>query len=61
MAKPMYQIRIISNACYTRFTANEGDIDSIVSGYNLAEADRELVLAEIYSKHSDIVPAEGSA
>jgi len=62
MAKPMYQIRIIANACITRYNSDEGDIDSIVNSYNLAKADKELVLAEVYTKRPDITPAaEGFA
>lgn len=56
MAMPMYKIRIIANACITRYNNGEGDIITIVDSYNLTQEDRDLVLAEIYAKRPDIAP-----
>ena len=61
MAKPMYQIRIIANACITRYNGGEHTISDIVGSYNLAGEERDLVLAEIYAKHPDIAPATGGS
>jgi len=47
MAMPMYKIRIIANACITRYDNGEREITDIVDSYNMAADDRELVLAEI--------------
>lgn len=61
MAMAMYKIRIIANACYTRYTNGEGEIEAIVDRYNLTVEDHDLVLAEIYAKHPELAPAsEGS-
>ncbi|WP_217597179.1 hypothetical protein [Cohnella sp. GbtcB17] len=54
---PMYKIRIIANACITRYNGGEREITDVVDSYNLAADDRELVLAEIYAKRPDIAPA----
>lgn len=56
MAKPMYQIRIIANACITRYNGGERSITDIVDSYNMAQEDTDLVLAEIYTKRPDIEP-----
>lgn len=61
MAKPMYQIRIIANACITRYNNGEQNIHQVVDSYNMAQEDRDLVMAEIYTKRSDIAQTEGSA
>lgn len=58
MAKPMYQIRIIANACITRYNQGEREITDIVDSYNMAQEDVDLVLAEIYTKRPDIDPGE---
>ena len=58
MAKPMYQIRIIANACITRYNSGEREITDIVASYNMAQEDSDLVLAEIYAKRPDIAPVE---
>lgn len=57
MAMPMYKIRIIANACLTRYDAGEGEIETIVDSYNMSTEDRTLVLAEIYAKRPDLAPA----
>ncbi|WP_239613960.1 hypothetical protein [Cohnella mopanensis] len=54
MAMAMYKIRIISNACITRYNSGEGAVNTIVSSYNMAQDDHDLVLAEIYAKRPDI-------
>lgn len=56
-----YKIRIFANACLTRFDAGEGAIDDIVDSYNLANDDRNLVLAQIYAKRPEIDSASSSA
>lgn len=57
MAMPMYKIRIIANACITRYNGGEREITDIVDSYNMAQEDADLVLAEIYTKRPDIAPA----
>ncbi|MCQ4363024.1 hypothetical protein KQR54_18165 [Mycobacterium gordonae] len=56
MAMPMYKIRIIANACITRYNGGERAITDIVTSYNMAQDDADLVLAEIYAKRPDIGP-----
>lgn len=58
MAMPMYKIRIIANACITRYNGGEREITDIVDSYNMSAEDRDLVLAEIYTKRPDIAPVE---
>lgn len=57
MPMPAYKIRIIANACITRYNDGDGDIVTIVDSYNMATDDRSLVLAEIYTKRPDLAPA----
>ncbi|MFB9330085.1 hypothetical protein ACFFSY_29430 [Paenibacillus aurantiacus] len=59
----MFIIRIIANACITRYNRGERQVEGIVNSYTaLNEEDRELVYAEIYTKRPDLVPVvEGSA
>ncbi|TMV49348.1 hypothetical protein FE783_12595 [Paenibacillus mesophilus] len=61
MAMPMYKIRIIANACITRYDMGEREITDIVNSYNMATDDRNLVLAEIYAKRPDIETATPQA
>ncbi len=58
MAMAMYKIRIIANACITRYNGGEREITDIVTSYNMAQEDSDLVPAEIYAKRPDIAPAE---
>ncbi|MFD1176896.1 hypothetical protein ACFQ3W_11370 [Paenibacillus puldeungensis] len=53
----MYKIRIIANACITRYNGGEREIAHIVGSYNMVKEDSDLVLAEIYAKRPDITPA----
>lgn len=55
MAMPMYKIRIIANACITRYDGGEREMIDIINSYNMAEADANLVKAEIAAKRPDIV------
>ncbi|WP_379319348.1 hypothetical protein [Paenibacillus puldeungensis] len=57
MAMAMYKIRIIANACITRYNGGEREIAHIVGSYNMVKEDSDLVLAEIYAKRPDITPA----
>ena len=50
----MYKIRIIANACITRYDRGERTMNNIVSSYNLTEEDKSLVIAEITAKRVDI-------
>jgi hypothetical protein len=52
----MYKIRIIANACITRYDTGEREITDIVASYNMASDDQNLVLAEIYAKRPNIEP-----
>ncbi|MFB7813705.1 hypothetical protein ACWGPW_06155 [Paenibacillus chitinolyticus] len=49
-----FKIRIIANACITRFNNGEGEIKYIVDSYNLAAEDKERVLTYVYFKHPEI-------
>jgi hypothetical protein len=49
-----YEIRIIANACITRYDVAEGSIDEIVDRYNLSVEDRDAVLNYIFQKRPDI-------
>lgn len=54
MTMPMYKIRIVANACITRYERGERTMNNIVSSYNLVEEDKLLVVAEIAAKRTDI-------
>lgn len=54
MAMAAYKIRIIANACLTRYDSGEGQIETIVDSYNLTVEDRDLVLAQIYAKRPEL-------
>jgi hypothetical protein len=54
MAMPMYKIRIIGNACITRYDAGEAPMSAVIGSYNLSAEDRELVEAHIVSRRPDI-------
>lgn len=54
MAMAIYKVRIIANACITRYDGGEREIADIVASYNLAEVDSTAVLAEIATKRPDI-------
>ena len=49
-----YKIRVIANACITRFTKGEGTIKEILGSYNLSEENETLVLERIYSLRPDL-------
>jgi len=52
--RPMFQIRVIANACITRFSNGESGITDIVDSYGMSQEDSDLVLAEIYASRPDI-------
>lgn len=54
MALAAYKVRIMANACITRYDGGERTMSNIVSNYNLTEEDANLVKAEIISKRPDI-------
>ena len=55
MATPMYKIRILANACITRYDRGERTMNNIIDSYTGAtEEDKNLVKAEIISKRPDI-------
>jgi len=57
----VHKIRIIANACITRFDGGERTIEDIINSYTaLNDEDKTLVIAEIASKRLDI-EIEGSA
>lgn len=49
-----YKIRVISNACITRYDRGENEMNEILDSYNLDSTDREAVLAYVYAKRPDI-------
>lgn len=49
-----YKVRILANACITRYDRGETDIVAVVDTYNLTQEDKDLVFARIYSLRPDI-------
>lgn len=49
-----YKIRIVANACITRYDRGEKDMIAVVNSYNLDQEDKDLVLARIFSLRNDI-------
>lgn len=54
MALKDYQVRVVANACITRYERGEGTITEVVNSYNMNPTDRELVVAEIMVKRPDL-------
>lgn len=54
MAMAAYKIRIIANACITRYEQGEEEMAVIIASYNLSEEDTVLVKAQIIAKRPDI-------
>lgn len=55
MTTPMYKIRILANACITRYDRGERTMNDIIDSYsNATEEDKNLVKAEIISKRPEI-------
>jgi hypothetical protein len=54
MAMAAYKVRIIANACITRYDGGEREMIDIVNSYNLTTEDANLVKAEIVVKRPDI-------
>lgn len=54
MAMAAYNVRIIARAVVIRYNAGETDIDAVLDSYNLSDADRTLVLAQIAVTNSEI-------
>lgn len=50
MAMAMFKIRVIANACITRWERGERTMNDIINGYNMQDDDKALVTAEIISK-----------
>ena len=51
---PDYKVRVFANACITRYTRGETDIQVVVQSYNLTDENADLIKAEIMSKRPDI-------
>ena len=54
MALAAYKVRIMANACITRFDGGERTMNDILTRYNLPAEDATLVKAEIIAKRPDI-------
>ncbi|SFE11659.1 hypothetical protein SAMN04487969_101139 [Paenibacillus algorifonticola] len=54
MAMADYKVRVMANACISRYDKGERGIADIVASYGLPAADAELVMAEITAKRSDL-------
>ncbi|MEK8131238.1 hypothetical protein WMW72_25350 [Paenibacillus filicis] len=54
------KIRIIASACITRYDSGEREISDIVSSYNMASEDRDLVLAHVYSRKPELKNSEAA-
>lgn len=52
--RPMFQIRVIANACITRYSNGESGIMDIVDSYGMSQEESDLILAEIYASRPDI-------
>lgn len=52
------KIRLMANACITRYDREEGSIEDIISSYNMQADNQILVRAQIMEKRSDIPFAE---
>jgi len=55
-----YKVRIIANACITRYTRGETDIQEVLNSYKLSEENGNLVLAQIYAFRADIEQIENT-
>ncbi|MDN4085982.1 hypothetical protein [Paenibacillus polymyxa] len=53
-AMSMPRVRICANACITRYERGERGIENVVDSYQMDDENRNLVLAEIYSKRPDL-------
>ncbi|AIQ26190.1 hypothetical protein NSQ90_26905 [Paenibacillus sp. FSL H7-0737] len=54
------KIRLMANACMTRYDREEGPIEDIISSYNMQADNQILVRAQIMEKRSDIHFAENN-
>lgn len=54
------KIRLMANACITRFDREEGPIEGIIASYNMQPDNEILVKAQIIEKRSDIPFAENN-
>ncbi|WP_339798830.1 hypothetical protein MKY19_27080 [Paenibacillus sp. FSL R5-0744] len=52
------KIRLMTNACITRYDRKEGPIEDIISSYNMQPDNEILVKDQIIQKRSDIHFAE---
>lgn len=48
------KIRLMANACITRYDREEGPIEDIIASYNMQADNEILVKAQIMEKRSDI-------
>lgn len=54
------KIRLMANACITRYDREEGPIEDIIASYNMRVDNDILVKAQIIEKRSDIPFAENN-
>lgn len=54
MSLAAYKVRIIANACITRYDASERGLVDILKSYNLSPDDEALVKKELSSKCAEI-------
>jgi hypothetical protein len=54
MALAAYKVRIMANACITRYDSGEGPMSEIIASYNLSTEDTNLVKAQIIAFRPDI-------
>ncbi|HBS45989.1 MAG TPA: hypothetical protein DEA91_18710 [Paenibacillus sp.] len=52
------KIRLMANACITRFDREEGPIEDIIASYNMQADNEILIKSQIIEKRSDIPFAE---
>lgn len=51
---PDYKVRVIANACITRYTRGETDIQTVLDSYKLSEENANLIKVEVMSMRQDI-------
>ena len=46
-----YKVRVVANACLTRWKRGERSMNDILDGYNMTDSDKAKVVAEITAKN----------
>lgn len=54
MSVSMAKVRVVANACITRWERGERSMNDIINGYTMTEEDKVLITAEIISKRPNL-------